>query len=93
MAAEIWGVGERADDSVARWAVWVSHQALVSALWCSNRTPHLQNTQEQKFQRLREQHDKEVVHATAECDSVHFTVILMLLTETLGPTAQGVKWN
>lgn len=41
MAAEVGGVGERADDPVAGGAVWVGHQALVGALRRSDRTPHL----------------------------------------------------
>jgi len=44
VAAEVRRVGQRADDSVSGGAVWVGHQALMSALWCSNGAPHLEDT-------------------------------------------------
>lgn len=49
MVAELLKIGQRADDSVSRRAVGVGHQSLMGALWCTNRAPHLQQTQTKQF--------------------------------------------
>lgn len=42
MVTEFRKIGKCADNSVARRAVGIGHQPLMSALWCTNGAPHLQ---------------------------------------------------